>query len=167
MNIQTAANALIILLLVGWIAFRQLRWRPVVVARMWRMPILFGVIGIFLTATQSKGARLTTFDVAVLAIELVIALGVGAIMGRIAQFRPMPRGTEPDAPEYESRTGWVGMVLWVVMIGVRVGIDIWASSAGATIVTSTGIILLALAANRLARTGVFAARVAHLDSVAA
>jgi hypothetical protein len=167
MNSQTIVNALIVIVLVGWIASRQLRWRPVVVGRMWRMPILFGVIGIFLTATQSKGATLTTFDIAVLAIELVIALGVGAIMGRIAQFRPLPRNAQPDAPEYESRTGWVGMVLWVVMIGIRVGIDIWASGAGATIVTSTGIILLVLAANRLARTGVFAARVARLDSVAA
>ncbi len=56
------------------------------------------------------------------------------------------------------------MVLWVVMIGVRVGIDIWATRSGAALAASTGIILLVLAANRLSRTAVFAARVAKLDA---
>jgi hypothetical protein len=166
MTLQTVANALLILLLVGWIGFRQLRWRPVAVARMWRMPIILGVVGIFLVAGQSKGTVLTTFDIAVLLIELVIALGLGAIMGRIAQFRPLPRSVDRDAPEFESRTSWVGMVLWVLMIAIRVGIDIWATQAGSTIAASTGIILIVLAANRIARTAVFAARVAKLDSVA-
>ncbi len=79
----------------------------------------------------------------------------------------MPKGPDAATPEFESRTGWVGMVLWVLMIGVRVGIDIWAAHAGAVIVTSTGVILLVLAANRVARTAVFSARVAKLDSVEA
>ncbi len=167
MNIQTIANVLLILLLVGWIGYRQLRWRPIAVGRMWRMPIILGVVGVFLTANQSKGATLSAFDLAVLVIELVVALGVGAIMGRIAQFRRLPKSVDKDAPEFESRTGWVGMVLWVVMIGIRVGIDIWATHAGSTIAASTGIILIVLAANRIARTAVFAARVARLDAVAA
>jgi hypothetical protein len=166
MNIQTIANAAIILLLVGFIAFRQLQWRPVIVARMWRMPIIFGVIGLFLVSTQTKGQAVTTLDMGVIVIELVIAVGVGAIMGRIAQFKKLDTGNTPQAAEFASRTGWVGMVLWIVMIGIRVGIDIWATRSGAAFAASTGLILIVLAVNRLSRTAVFAARVAKLDSAA-
>ncbi|MES2170515.1 MAG: hypothetical protein V4479_07305 [Actinomycetota bacterium] len=166
MNLQTLANAAIILLLVGFIAVRQLRWQPVIVSRMWRLPIIMGVIGLFLIADQTKSAKVTALDLGVIVIELVIAVGVGAIMGRIAQFKPLATGNARQAAEFASRTGWVGMVLWVVMIGVRVGIDVWATRSGAVAATSTGIILLVLAANRLSRTAVFAARVAKLDSAA-
>ena len=166
MNLQTLANAVIILLLVGWIAYRQLQWRPVIVSRMWRFPIIMGVIGLFLISTQTKGTTITTFDIAVILIEVVIAVGVGAIMGRIAQFKKLATGNAPQNAEFASRTGWVGMVLWIVMIGVRVGIDIWATSAGSTLAASTGIILIVLAVNRLSRTAVFAARVARLDAAA-
>ncbi|MCU1414512.1 MAG: hypothetical protein JWN80_1852 [Microbacteriaceae bacterium] len=166
MNLQTIANAAIILLLVGFIAFRQLQWRPVIVARMWRFPIIMGVIGLFLISTQTKGQTLTAFDIGVILIELVIAVGVGALMGRIAQFKKLDTGNAPQAAEFASRTGWVGMVLWIVMIGIRVGIDIWATQAGSKLAASTGIILIVLAVNRLSRTAVFAARVAKLDSAA-
>jgi hypothetical protein len=164
MNLQTLANAIIILLLVGWIAYRQLQWRPVIVARMWRLPIVMGVIGLFLISTQTKGETLSAFDIGVIVIELVIAVAVGAIMGRIAQFRKLDTGNAPHAAEFASRTGWVGMVLWIVMIGVRIGIDIWATRSGSRLAASTGIILIVLAVNRLSRTAVFAARVAKLDA---
>jgi hypothetical protein len=166
MNLQTLANAVVILLLVGWIAYRQLQWRPVIVSRMWRFPIIMAVIGLFVISTQTKGVKLTALDLGVIMIELVIAVGVGAIMGRIAQFRPLATGNAPQAAEFASRTGWVGMVLWIVMIGIRVGIDIWATRSGAALAASTGIILLVLAANRLSRTAVFAARVTKLDAAA-
>jgi hypothetical protein len=165
MTPQLIINAVVILVLVGWIGFRQLQWRPIAVGRMWRMPIIMAVVGAFLVSTQTKGATFTTLDVSVLVVELIIALGVGAIMGAIARFRPLPHTSDATSPEFESRTGWVGMVLWILMIGIRVGIDIWAVHAGAVVVTSTGVILLVLAANRIARTGVFAARVAKLDAV--
>ena len=167
MTLQTIANAILILALVGFIGFRQLKWRPIAVAQMWRMPIILGVVGLFLVSSQSKGSMLSTIDMGVLVIELVVALGIGALMGRIAQFRPLARTADPRSPEFESRTGWVGMVLWIVMILVRVGIDVWAVQAGSKVAASTGIILIVLAANRIARTAVFAARVAKLDSVAA
>ncbi len=167
MTLQTSANAILILALVTFIGFRQLKWRPIAVAQMWRMPIILGVVGLFLVSSQSQGSTLSTLDVGVLIVELVVALGIGAIMGRIAQFRPLARTSDPHSPEFESRTGWVGMALWVVMILVRVGIEVWAVQAGSKIAASTGIILIVLAANRLARTAVFAARVAKLDAVRA
>jgi hypothetical protein len=165
MNLQTIANAILILLLVGFIGYRQLKWRPIAVARMWRQPIILGVIGLFVASSQSKGSTLSSLDIGVLVVEFVVALGIGALMGRLAQFRPLSNSTDPQAPEFESRTGLLGTGLWIVMIAVRVGIDLWASGAGSTVAASTGIILVMLAANRIARTAVFAARVAKLDAV--
>jgi hypothetical protein len=177
MTISTLANIVIVLLLVGWIAVRQLKWRPVTIARMWRLPLILAVIGVFETVNTANHAELTTFDVMVLAIELAVSLAVGAVMGLIAQFRPTAASSQTtfqttayqsDAPApalIESRTGWFGLVLWVVMIGMRIGIDVWASGAGSTIAASTGIILVMVAVNRIARTLVMAARVARIASV--
>lgn len=167
MNLQLLLNGLLALALVAFISFRQLRWRPINVARMWRMPLILLVIGLITIANQVKGERVTGLDIGVLAVELVIALGVGAAMGRLAQFRPLSRTGDPNQPEFESRTGWVGMVLWIVMIGIRIGVDVWALRNGALVAASTGVILIVLAANRAARTAVFAARVARLDALAA
>ena len=165
MNFETIINAVIILALIGFIGVRQMSWRPVVVGRMWRLPIILAAVGLFTMSSQAKGEKITSFDIAVLAIELVISLGAGAVMGAIAKFRPLPRSSEPGAPEYESRTGVFGLVLWVFVIVVRIGIDFWAGQMGSALITSTGVILVAVAANRLARTAVFASRVAKLDSV--
>jgi hypothetical protein len=165
MTLQSIANILIIIVLVGFIGFRQMQWRPVDVAKMWRMPIVFGVIGLVTISTQSKSLSLTGLDLAVLVVEIVLSLAIGSVMGAIARFRPLARKDGHDSAEFESRTGWLGMALWVGLIVVRVGIDLWASSNGSAIGASTGVILLVLAANRIARTAVFGSRVAKLDSV--
>ena len=165
MNFETIINAVIILALIGFIGVRQMAWRPVVVGRMWRLPLILAIAGLATVSSQAKGETITTFDIAVLVLELAISLAAGAVMGAIAKFRPLPRSNEPGAAEYESRTGAFGLVLWVFVIVVRVGIDFWAGHMGSVIVTSTGIILVMVAANRIARTAVFASRVAKLDSV--
>jgi hypothetical protein len=172
MTIQTIANALLILLVIGWIGVRQLAWRPVALGRLWRSPLIFAVVGAVLLAQQVKPASITPLDLAVVAGELVISLAVGAWMGAIAHFRrlPQPIATGKDGRDlavYESRTGVVGLVLWVVVIAVRVGIDVLAAQAGSHLAEATGIILLVLAANRLARTAVFAARLDRHAALAA
>ncbi len=165
MTFETVVNALLILAVIGVIGIRQMTWRPVVVAKMWRTPIVLAVVGLATMSSQAKGEKITSLDLALLAIELVISFGAGAVMGAIAKFRALPRSSEPDAAEYESRTGPVGLVLWAFVILVRIGIDVWAGHLGAALITSTGVILVAVAANRIARTAVFASRVAKLDSV--
>ena len=89
-------------------------------------------------------------DLAALAIELVVSAATGAWMGAIAHFRPLaPAGA--TSARWESRTGWWGLTLWLLVVAVRVGIDVVAVRLGAGMVTSTGVILLVLAANRLVR----------------
>ncbi len=99
-------------------------------------------------------------------------------MGAIAQFRPITaaaaatwaakdnrRGT--PAPRLESRTGAIGLVLWVALIAIRVGVDIWATHEGSHLAAATGAILLLVAANRFARTAVVVLRVQRMEPIVA
>ena len=180
MTIQTISNALLIIVLLGWIGYRQLTWRPISVTNMWKMPLILGAIGLLTLSRSGSALRLTATDIGVLTIELVVSLGLGLIMGSLATFRPLSqekaamlanrtdrRGRSVAPAEFESRTGWLGLALWVVFIAVRIGIDAWATSEGSILATSTGVILVMVAANRAARVAVFAARVNKLDAVAA
>lgn len=182
MTIQLLANALLIIALLCWIGYRQVTWQPVSITRMWRMPIVLGAIGLFSLTGGSIAIHLTTFDLAILLIEIVISLGVGAAMGAIAAFRPLSREATEAAeakasrssrrgsgviPTLESRTGWIGLALWIILIAVRVGLDVYATSLGSQLAASAGMIFIMFAANRAARALVFAYRVDHLTPVAA
>jgi hypothetical protein len=169
MSIGMLGNILLILVLVGWIAFRQLSWRPVVISRMWRMPAIMAVIGIYMLSRSGSGIKITSLDIGFLALEVVVSLVIGALMGKIAQFRPIANpDTSAEHPALmETRTGGVGMALWLVMIAVRVGIDVIATMQGDQLASSVGIILILLAANRAARVGVIAYRLDRRASVAA
>lgn len=169
MNLQTIGNAILIVLVIGWIGYRQTTWRPVAIGRMYRLALILAIVGAGLLVQQSGG--LTGLDVAVLLVEVVISLGVGAWMGAIARFRPLdppvPVGSSDQVARFASRTGWWGLALWLVVIAVRVGIDVLATGLGAHAATSTGVILLLIAANRAARTAVFAVRLERRAAVTA
>jgi hypothetical protein len=170
---QLLLNAVLIIALLIWVGYRQMTWRPVAIARMLRMPIILGLIGVVLLVTQTKLTRITPVDVVALLIELAVSLGIGALMGALAHFRPMTneaiaaynnqqaaRGRAPvGAPvTLESRTGWIGMALWIVLIGVRVTIDVLATQAGSVLASATALILIMVALNRISRVGVIALR---------
>jgi hypothetical protein len=169
MTLQTIGNALLIVVLIGWMGFRQLTWRPVSILRMWRVPAIMAIIGVVLLVQSADSIHLTALDFAVLLVEIAISLGIGAWMGAIAIFRPLATPiTDPQRPAtMESRTGWWGLALWVLVILIRVGIDVLAGQAGSHLATSTGIIVLLVAANRAARTAVFAYRLDRMPAVAA
>jgi hypothetical protein len=172
MTLQTLGNAILILVLIGWIGVRQMTWRPVVVSRMWRTPMILAVVGAVLLVQQVKPATITPLDIAVLAGELVLSLGVGAWMGRIAHVRPFAQPVAAgrdgrDVALYESRTGAWGLALWLLVVAVRVGVDVVAAHAGSHLAMATGVILLVFAANRVARTAVFAARLDRHAALAA
>jgi hypothetical protein len=187
MTIQTVANVLIGLALVCWICYRQLTWRPVSFARMWKMPAVLGIVGVVMLSQLKSAHTLNGLDIAVLVIELVISLAIGALMGQIAVIRPLDReaalayasrrssrrasryGSQADAdlPAFETRTGWWGLALWIGMIALRIGIDVVATELGAAFASATGVILIMVAANRVARAFVIAARTEHRPAVTA
>ncbi|MFF1634516.1 hypothetical protein [Leifsonia sp. NPDC058248] len=172
MTLQMLGNALLIIVLIGWIGFRQLTWHPVSIARMWRVPAIMALVAIVMLADTVKPTSLTPLDLSVLVVEVAISLGIGAWMGAIAHFRRLPEPVATgrdgrDLATYESRTGGWGLMLWVLVILVRIGIDVAAGMAGSHLAASTGVILLMLAANRAARTVVFASRLDRHAAVTA
>lgn len=148
------------ILVLVWVGYRQTTWRVVDASRKWRLPLILGVIGI--VSLFDAKAPLSEVDLAALVIELVVSAATGAWMGAMAHFRLAASDTR--SARWESRTGWWGLALWVLVIAVRVGIDVVAVRLGAGNVTSTGVILLVVAANRLARVAVVLNRAGRLDA---
>jgi hypothetical protein len=151
--------------LIVWISLRQLRWTAVVPSRMWRMPAILAIIGVVTVARAHTSVTAT--DLALLALEAVLALGTGVAMGVIDRFRPISadaaaavvqRRPGTEAPRYESSTGWIGVVLWLVVIAARVGIGFWGHALGSTLIESTGVILVVVALNRVASAAVVLTR---------
>lgn len=165
MNLSVVSNILLVLIAVGWIAVRQMSWRPVLGGRDWLFPGLAAVVGVALLLQSLNGRALGVIDVVAFVVELAIAVGLGIGMGVIARIRPIarPSGYVPvttglsakaaaqAAAVFESRTGPWGLALWFVLIGVRVGLTFAFESLGSHLGVSTGLILLMLAANRAAR----------------
>lgn len=169
MTITNLLEALLGVVGIVLICARQLTWTAVSVQRMWRMPIILGAVGVFTLMTTGSKVALTAADLGLLAIELVAAVITGAAMGWIAVFRPISpkalaawrarrRRDDSGEPTVESRTGWIGIVLWVVLIAVRIGLAILGHSMGSALAESSGVILLVIAANRAVRTLIFTAR---------
>ncbi|MFJ3384943.1 MULTISPECIES: hypothetical protein [unclassified Curtobacterium] len=161
MSVQLLANILIGLALVGFLAYRQATWRFLDPARVWRMPMVMAVVGVVVLA-QTK-ASITTTDIVFLGIEALVSVAVGLSMGSITKFRTV---STPDdkGRTLQSRTGWSGAGLWVVLIGVRIGLDVLGGHLGAHLLSSTGAVLLMLAINRAARALVLDQRIPNRAS---
>lgn len=166
--VQLLTNVIIIIAVLIFVGYRQLTWRAVDAGRMWRLPLVLGVVGLVVLGSATKLTSLTAFDLVVLAVELAVSVGLGVAMGRIATFRRLSddgirlyheahandRRPSNVVVTLETRTGWLGMALWVVLIAVRVGMDALAGMVGSTLAASTGVIILMVAANRIARVAV-------------
>lgn len=181
MNTDTLLNIAVGLALLVWISYRQLTWTPVIPERMWRMPAILAVVGVFLIA-KTGVTTVTGTDLAVLALETVISLGLGAVMGLLAHFRPMPedalqrwrasnassrRPHTGAAPILETRNGWFGMALWLLLIATRVVGEVWAHANGSALLMSTGVILVTVALNRGVRILVITQRAQRHPAMAA
>ncbi|MFC9432880.1 hypothetical protein [Nocardia sp. NPDC057030] len=151
-DVLTAVLALAIL---GWIVYRQNQWRPFDPARMWRGPLMLGVVGVLLLGSADKAPAVHTVDIALLVFEGVLGLAVGALMGKLSKF------ARQDG-QLMVRTGALASALWVVLIAVRVGVDVVAVGIGAQAAVSAGAIIVLLAVNRLGRMLVIAARAERL-----
>ena len=60
MSIQTIANAVLILLVIGWIGVRQMTWRPVALGKLWRSPLIFAVAAWILADLGVSSVRMLT-----------------------------------------------------------------------------------------------------------
>jgi hypothetical protein len=152
MTSSTTFDLVLGLAVIVWICSRQLTWRPVDPARMWKLPLILGAAGVLTMARQNTTVH--AVDVVILGLSAVVALASGAMMGRIARFRPSPA----DPRLIESRTGWLGVAIWFGLIAIRVALDVAGHRMGSDLAVSTGSILLVLALNRAASAMVVSAR---------
>jgi hypothetical protein len=152
MTSSTLTDLVLGLVLIVYFSSRQLRWRPVDPGRMLKLPLVLGVVGIISMARQTTTVH--PVDVAILGISALLAVASGAMMGRIARFRPSP--TDPRM--VESRTGRLGVAIWFGLIVIRVGLDVAGHRMGSDLAVSTGTILVILAVNRLTAALVVSAR---------
>jgi hypothetical protein len=181
MNITTVADILIALAVVCWIIYRQFTWQLASPSRLWRMPAIIAIVGVVMLAQTPSLTAVKPVDLLILVGELVLALGLGAVMGTLAWFRTRPqresdvrqRGGvsgvfDPSISVTETRTGALGAALWIVLIAVRVGIALLtAHYFPSALLASTGTILLIVAANRAARALVITMRMERRGLVAA
>ncbi|MFD0516710.1 hypothetical protein [Paractinoplanes durhamensis] len=152
---MTPINVLLGLALVAYICSKQLRWRAVDPAQMFKLPIILGVAGVLSIAGQH--VTIHPVDVVILGLSALMAVASGALMGRIARFRMSP--TVPGT--VESRTGGAGIAIWIGLILVRVALDVAGHRMGSDLAVSTGSILLVLAINRATSALVVSARQPH------
>ena len=143
MSINSFATALLALAVIGLLMARQLRWRAFDPARALRLPVVLAAIGL-VDLANLHGARLTAVDGTLLGFELLLSVGIGAVMGRIAAFRAAPDGSGA----LQVRGGWLGASMWLGLIAVRIGFDALGASFGAHLLTQTGVILVLIAASR-------------------
>lgn len=170
MTISNAADILIAIGVLGWVIYRQLTWQIVRLSRLWRLPVILGVVGIIMLAQTRSLTVIRPLDLAILGGELVIALIVGAGMGRMATFRTRAQRPgdvdhrngerhDPAGTVIECRTGGWGAALWVILIVIRVGIELLVTQYDrSALLESLGTIVLVLALNRGARAFVVANR---------
>jgi hypothetical protein len=171
MTVTTLTDIVFGLAVIGWLCVRQLRWTALRPSRLWRLPVVLGAVGA-ISLLGSGGRTLSATDLALLLVEAAVAFGTGAAMGRITVFRPLT-GRVPalhdgePVPSLECRTGWFGVALWAVLIVVRIGIALIGAHLGAVALESTGVILLTVAANRIARAAVVQARISGVPAAIA
>jgi len=155
MTSSTLTDLLIGVAVLFSIASRQLRWRAIDPARMLKTPLILGLAGIVLMAKQTTVIK--PVDVVILAVSALLAVVSGAMMGGITRFRRSP--ADPNVTE--SRTGWLGVVIWLGLVAIRVGLDVIGHRMGSDLAVSTGTILVILAVNRVSAALVVSARHHH------
>ena len=152
MNSSYLTDLVLGLAVIAYLCTRQLSWRTVDPARIWKLPLVLGVAGVIMLARQH--VTIHPIDLVILILSGVAALASGTAMGRIARFRP----SAADPRLIESRTGWLGVAVWFALVLVRVVLDVVGHRMGSDLAISTGSILLVLAVNRAANALVLSAR---------
>jgi hypothetical protein len=143
--------------IVALILYRNLTWQSVNLAKLTRLPIVMGLIGIVtVSATiRSLGSRwhLTLADALVLGIELAVAVLVGWAMGRLSEFRTVDG-------KVRSRLQPAGAAVFLAFIALRVAVAFGSASIGGTPALMSSSVLLVIAAIKLTQSFVIRQAVA-------
>jgi hypothetical protein len=136
-------QGLLILALFCWILAKRFQWRPVRGdSRQWRLPLILIAIGVYATLgsqhKNSSGATiaLTTKDYTYLVVGALVSLGLGMARGRTLEIAD-------HAGQTMKRYRPLTAVMWVVLIVVRLGIDLYGGHEGvSSAIIGTSIMLM-------------------------
>lgn len=141
MNPDTIEMIVVAVAVIAFVTIRQTRWSPVSLGRLFRMPLIFGLVGVVMgVQAVAKGSlgHLGGRDFAVIAIELAVGVVAGWLMGRQTEIATVNGVTR-------SRLRPAGLAVWLGFIGVRIGLGVLGSVLGLEIVTQPMAIFLVLA----------------------
>lgn len=155
-TVNTVAQLLIVVAVLGLVISRRFRPRPVRGdARRWRLPLILVAIGLYSVVELTKGSHAITLngdDVGYLAFGGLLSLVLGVVRGITIR-------VYEEGGILVQRYAPATAVLWVATILVRLGLDVAAPSfgvakavAGASIMFMFGISLLGEAVAVTART---------------
>lgn len=153
--INQIADDAIITVGIAFLIIRQFIWRSARLDRMLRMPVIVIAAGIvYLIIELAGGFAWVPADWLIIA-ELGLVAITGTAMGYATHFR--------EANDHlQYRLTWIGIILWGVFVGVRIGNFVLASALGANLAAATGLILLSFGINRLAAIAVVRRRALSL-----
>jgi len=136
LNTTNALNYLVIAALIVWVLARQLQARPVVVRKLFVLPIILVVVGIgSLDSATSKGStHFTTSDITWLAIDLAVTVLFGTVRGASVRLYPQ------DGVLWR-KGNWVTLLGWLFSFAARAAIGVLASDQGASLVASSALAL--------------------------
>jgi hypothetical protein len=168
----TSETILIALAVLAFITYRQTRWVPVTISKLLRMPIVFVVAGLLQIPSTARqlpvGWHLGVLDVVLIGAELVLAVAVGWLMGRLTEIAVI--GTTVSA-----RLGVAGVAVWLGFVAVRIGLAIAGGALHAPLATLPVVIFFVVAVikitqavvvrERLARHRVEQSRLDQVDTV--
>jgi hypothetical protein len=129
-------NYIVIAALVVWVLTRQLQARPVVVRKLFILPIVLAVIGAeSLNGAVSKGSgHLTGTDITFLAIDLAVTVLFGVARGFSVRLYAQ------DSVLWRKGT-WITLAAWILSFAARALIGVVASDHGANVVASSALML--------------------------
>lgn len=136
LNATNAFNYVITAALVVWVLTRQLRARPVIVRKLFVLPVILVVIGIgsLDSAVSKSGGTFTSNDVTWLAIDISATVVFGVLRGLSIRLYPQ------DGALWRKGT-WATLVAWVLSFAVRAVIGLLATDNHAKVVGSSGLML--------------------------
>lgn len=103
------------------VILRQLSWRFFKEGEFWRGPVILAIVGVGLLVTVDP-APFTVPDIALAAVEVVLAVGAGFLAGRVARIRAVDAAhSEKGRAGIQVSGGWFGVVIYLAFIVVRVG----------------------------------------------
>lgn len=106
-------------------------------------------------------------DALLVGSEITLSAATGIALGYLAILRPSSGSAAASAPATkESRTGSLGTVIWLTVIGMRVGVGVLGEGHGLELASSPGIILFGFAINRFTRKLVLVRRASRTDAKA-